>query len=63
MYHTSQTQNFKFHLFGLVTLDDLDLTQGHKGLKSVLRRIPDTIDVVPSDLFQFDMAALLRETS
>ena len=34
MLHTNQTQNLKFDLY-LVTLDDLDLTQGYKRLRRV----------------------------
>ena len=47
--------------FDLVTSDDLDLTQCHKRHKRVLKSIPDTIHVVPSDLFQCDTAALPGE--
>ena len=36
MYHTIQTQNFKFDLFDFMTLDDLDLTQVHKRLGGYL---------------------------
>ena len=54
MYHTTQTQNLKIDLFDLATLDDLDLTQGHNRLRRVFRSIPDTLHVIPSDLFQFD---------
>ena len=63
MYRTTQTQNLEFNLFDLVTLDDLDLTQCHKRLRRVLRRIPDTIHVVPSALFQSDMAAVPGEVN
>ena len=41
MYHTTQTQNLKFELFDLVTLDDLDLIYGHKRLGGYLE-IPQT---------------------
>ena len=61
MYHTAQTQNFKFNHFNLVTLDGLDLTKGHKILRWVLRSIPDTIHVVLSALLQTDTAALPGE--
>ena len=61
MYHTTQTQHFKFDLFDLVTLGGLDLTQGHIRLSRVLRSIQDTIHVVPSTLFQNDAAALPGE--
>ena len=63
MYHTTQTQNFEFDLFDLVTLDDLELTRGHKRLRRLFRSIPDTIHAVPSAFFQFDMAALPGEAS
>ena len=63
MYYTTQTQNSKFDLFDLVTLDDLDLSQGHKRLRRVLRSIPDMIHVVSLALFQFDTAAVLGEAS
>ena len=63
MYHTSQIQNFKIDLFDLVTLDDLDLAQGHKKLRRALRSIQDTIHVVPSALFRSDTTALLGEAS
>ena len=53
----TQTQNVKFDLFDLVTLDTLDLTQSHKRPRMVLRSIPDTILIVPSALFQFFTAA------
>ena len=49
--------------FDLVTLDDLDLTEGHKRLRRMLRSIPDMIRVVPSALFQFDAAGLPGEAS
>ena len=49
--------------FDLVTLDDLDLTQGHKRLRRVLSSIPDTMYAVPSALFQSDTAALHCEAS
>ena len=39
MYHTTQTQNFKFGLFEILTFDDLHLTQSHKRLRGVLRSI------------------------
>ena len=58
MYHTTLTNHFRFDFFDLLTLDDLDWTQGHKRLMMVIRSIPDTIHVVPSTLFQFDTAAL-----
>ena len=58
-----QTLNFKFDLFDLVTLDDLQFSQGHKRLKRILRIIPYTIHVVPSNLLQFDTAALPGEGS
>ena len=41
MYHTTQTQNFEFDLFVLVTLDGLQLTQGHKRLRGYLE-VPQT---------------------
>ena len=63
MHHTTQSQNFKFGPFDFVTLDDLDLTQGHKRLRKVLRSIPDTIHVVPSALIQFGTAALPGEAN
>ena len=63
MYQATVTQNFKFDLFDLVTSDDLGLTQGHNGLRMVLRSIPDTIHVVPSDLFRSDTATLPGEAS
>ena len=63
MYQTTKTQNFKFDLFYLVTLDDLDLTLGHKRLRRVLGSISYTIHVVLSALFQFDTAALSVEAS
>ena len=61
IYQTTQTQYFQFDLYDLVTLDDPDLTKGHKSRKRVLRIVPDTIDVLPSALFQDDMAALPSE--
>ena len=63
MHHTTQTQHFKFDPFDLVILDDLDLTQGHKGLRRVLGSIPETIHVVPSALYQFNTAVLPGEAS
>ena len=62
MYHTVQTQIFEFGFY-LVTLDDLDLTQGHKRLRRVLKSNPDTIHVVLSALFHCDTAALPGEGS
>ena len=38
--------------FNLLTLDDIDLTQGHKRLRRVLKSIPDTIKAFSSTLFQ-----------
>ena len=58
IYHATKTYNFEFDLFDLVTLDDLDFTQGHKSLRKMLRSIPDTIHVVKSALFQFDTVDL-----
>ena len=49
--------------FDPVTLDDLELSQGHKRLRRVLRSILDTIHAVPSALFQFDTTALPGEAS
>ena len=63
MFHTTWTQNFEPDLIYLVILDDLDMMQGHKRLRRVLRCIPDTIRAVPSALSQFDMAALPGEAS
>ena len=64
MYHTTQTHNLKTsYLFELVTLDDLDLTQGHKMLRTVLRNIPDVIHLVPSALFHSDTAGWPGEVS
>ena len=57
MHHTTET-NFLSKLFDFMILDDLDLTQGHQGLRRVLRSIPGTIHAVPSALFRFDAAAL-----
>ena len=61
--HTTQIQNFKFDLFNLVTLDNLDLTQGHKRLRRVLRSVPDTIHAVLFALFHFDTATLSSKAS
>ena len=36
MYNTTQTQNSKFDLFELVTLDYIELTKGQKGLGKYL---------------------------
>ena len=47
----TQTQNVKFDLFDLVTLDILDLTQSHKRPRRVLRSISDRIHIVSSALF------------
>ena len=63
MYHTNQTKTLNLTFFDLMTLDDLDLKQSHKMLRKVLRSIPETVHVVPSALFQFDMTALPGETS
>ena len=63
MYHTAQTQNFIFDLFDLVTLDDLNLTQGHEMPRRVLRSIPDTMYAILSALFHFHTAALPGEAS
>ena len=63
MYHTTQTQNFKFDIADLVTLYDLDLTQGYKRLRRVHRSIPDTIHIVLLAIFKFDTAALPGEAS
>ena len=49
--------------FDLVTLDDPDLTQGHKRLRRILRSIQDTIHVATSALFQSNVAALPGEAS
>ena len=46
-----------------MTMDHLALTQGHQSLRRVLRSIPDTIHVIPTDLFPFDAAALPDEAS
>ena len=63
MHHATQTQNFKFELCDLVTLDDLDLSQDHKRLRRVLRSIQDAMHIVPSASFQSDTAALPDEAS
>ena len=63
MHHTTQTQNFKFELFDIVALDGLDLTQGHKMLRRVLRIILGTMHVAQLALFQFGTAALPGEES
>ena len=42
MHHTTQNQNFKFDFFDLVTLDDPDLTQGHKTHRRVLIELSQT---------------------
>ena len=47
----------------LVAINDLDLTHGHKRLRRVLRSTPNTIDVVPSALFQPNTAALPGDAS
>ena len=57
------TQNFKLYVFNSVTLDDLELSQGHKRLRRVLRSVLDTIHAVPSAFFQFDTIALPGEAS
>ena len=60
MYHTTQTQNLKSTFWPCV----LDLIQGYKSHKRVLRSISDTIHAVPSalfPLFQCDTAALPGE--
>ena len=57
MPHSTQT------FFDLVTLDDIELTKGHKRLIRVLGSIPDTIHVVPSALFQYGMAAFRGQAS
>ena len=63
MSHSIQTKNVEFTFFDLVTLDDIELTQGHKRLRRVLESVPDTIHVVPSALFQSDMAAFPGQAS
>ena len=55
--------NLTLTFFDLVTLDGLDLTQGQKKHRGVLRSIPYKIHVVPSALFPFDTAALSGEAS
>ena len=40
-------KKLNFTFFNLVTLDDLQSTQGQKTLRRVLRGIPDTIHVIP----------------
>ena len=52
-YYATQTLNFKFDFFDLVTSDGLDLcdTRLSKGLKSVPRSIPVTIHAVSSAFF------------
>ena len=60
MYHTTQTQNLKSTFWHCV----LDLIQGYKSHKRVLKSISDTIHAVPSalfPLFQCDTAALPGE--
>ena len=60
MHHTTQTQNLKSTFWPCV----LDLIQGYKSHKRVLRSISDTIHAVPSalfPLFQCDTAALPGE--
>ena len=59
MYHTTQTRNFKFDLFYLVTSNDVDLIRGHKRFRPVPKSMPD----VSSALFQSDTAALSGEAS
>ena len=56
MYLTTQT-HFLYQLFDLVTLNEMDLTQCHKGLGKVLRSIPDTIHVIRR--LYFNMIGLL----
>ena len=51
MHHTTQAEKTKFTFFNLVTLDDLQLTQGQKTLRGVLRGIPHTIHVIPRPSF------------
>ena len=63
MYIPPKLKILHLAVYDLVTLDDLELTQGHKRLRRVLRSIPATIHVVPSALFQSDMAALLGAAS
>ena len=43
-------KNMKLDLVDLVSLDDLDMTQGHRMLRTVLRGTPDTIHAVSSAL-------------
>ena len=62
-YKPTQNLNIKFDLFDLATLDDLDLTKGHKSLRRVLISIPDKIHAALSTLFQSDMAALQGESN
>ena len=40
------TKIFNLSYFDFVTLDDLNLTQGHQRLTRVIRGIPDTIHAV-----------------
>ena len=61
MYQTTQT--FKSDFFGLVTLDDFDLTHGHTRLRMVFRSMPKTIDAISATLSQSDTAALPGEAS
>ena len=55
------------NFFDLVMLDYLDLTQGPKRLRSILRSMPDKMQVIQirydaSAPFQFDTAAFPGET-
>ena len=46
MYRVAQTKSLVWHVFHLVTLNDLDHEYGHQRLGMILRSIPDTIHVV-----------------
>ena len=47
-YHSSILKILNLTFFDPVALDDLELSQGHKRLRRVLRSILDTIHAVPS---------------
>ena len=40
MYHTTQTLNFEFDLFDLVTSNDLELTGGHQAGRTLRKPHP-----------------------
>ena len=63
MYHTTQTQNFKFDVFEILTFDDLHLAKRHKGLGGDIQRYPRHDPCRSPALFQFDTAALPGEAN